>query len=111
MFADYKQTVIVSLGQVADVLQAINHDGDEYAAQTRALEAADTGARLSRAGYGAGETSVLQVLDAERAYQRALIGQIRARTAQYLDTTQLAVALGGNASGAFERRVAKADAP
>jgi len=111
VFADYKQTVVVSLGQVADVLQAINHDGDEYAAQTRALEAADTGASLSRAGYGAGETSVLQVLDAERAYQRALIGQIRARTAQYLDTTQLAVALGGNARGAFERRVAKAEAP
>jgi len=111
VFADYKATVIASLGQVADVLQAINHDGDEYAAQTRALDAADAGVRLSRAGYGAGETSVLQVLDAERAYQRALIGQIRARTAQYLDTTQLAVALGGNASGAFERRVAKVDAP
>jgi len=109
-FAAYRQTVIVSLGQVADVLQAIDHDGDEYAAQTRALDAADTGARLSRAGYGAGETSVLQVLDAERAYQRALIGQIRARTAQYLDTTELAVALGGNAGGAFERRVATADA-
>jgi len=47
---------------------------------------------------------VLQVLDAERAYQQALLGHIRAKTAQYLDTTQLFVALGGNSAGAFERR-------
>jgi outer membrane protein TolC len=94
------------LGQVADVLQAINHDTEEFAAQERALNAAEVSLRLNRAGYRAGETGVLQVLDAERTYQRALIGQIRAKTARYLDTAQLSVALGGNSSGAFERRLA-----
>ena len=95
--ASYRQTVIRSLGQVADVLQALNHDAEETLAQQRALDAAEASLRLNREGYRAGETGVLQVLDAERAYQRALIGQIRARTAQYLDTAQLSVAIGGNA--------------
>ncbi len=104
--AGYQQTVVKSLGQVADVLQAINHDSEEYAAQERALNAAETSLRLNREAYRAGEIGALQVLDAERAYQRALIGQIRAKTAQYLDTAQLSIALGGNSSGAFERRVA-----
>jgi NodT family efflux transporter outer membrane factor (OMF) lipoprotein len=104
--AGYQQTVITALGQVADVLQAINHDTEEFAAQERALNAAEVSLRLNRAGYRAGETGVLQVLDAERTYQRALIGQIRAKTARYLDTAQLSVALGGNSSGAFERRLA-----
>ncbi len=104
--AGYQQTVVKSLGQVADVLQAINHDGEEYAAQDRALNAAATSLRLNQEGYRAGETGVLQVLDAQGAYQRALIGQIRAKSAQYLDTVQLSVALGGNSSEAFERTAA-----
>lgn len=105
-FAAYRQTVVKSLGQVADVLQAINHDAEEYSAQDRALNAAGISLRLNREGYREGEVSVLQVLDAERAYQQALLGRIRAKTAQYLDTTQLFVALGGNSAGAFGQRVA-----
>lgn len=101
--ANYRQTVVVSLGQVADVLQAINHDAEEYAAQERALDAASTSLRLNRQGYRAGEISVLQVLDAERTYERALINHIRATTARYLDAVQLSVALGGNSSDAFAR--------
>jgi NodT family efflux transporter outer membrane factor (OMF) lipoprotein len=102
-FAIYRQTVVNSLGQVADVLQAINHDEEEYSAQNQALNSAGVSLRLNRAGYREGETSVLEVLDAERAYERALLGQIRSKTAQFLDTTQLFVALGGNSAGVFER--------
>jgi len=101
--AVYQRTVITSLGQVADVLQAINHDADEFSAQERALGAAGVSLRLNRAGFQTGETGVLQVLDAERAYERALLGQIRVKTARYLDTVQLFIALGGNSSGSFER--------
>lgn len=103
-FAAYQQTVIKSLGQVADVLQAIYHDEEEYLAEERALNAAGISLRLNREGYREGEVSVLDVLDAERAYEQALLGHIRAKTAQYLDTTQLFIALGGNSAGAFERR-------
>lgn len=107
--ADYQQTIIRSLGQVADILQAINHDAEEYAAQQRALNAAQANLMLNQASYRAGEIDVLHVVDAERAYQRALLGHIQARTAQYLDTVQLSVALGGNATGAFARRTASSD--
>jgi len=107
--ARYRQTVVRSLGQVADLLQAINHSAEECAAQDRALNAAEANLRLSRAGYRAGAVGSLQVLDAERAYQRAVLGQIQARTARHLYTVQLYVALGGNANGAFAQRVASRD--
>lgn len=100
--AMYQQTVIKSLGQVADVLQSINHDAEEYSAQEHAMSAAAASLRLNREGFRGGEVGVLQVLDAERAYQRALLGQIGVRTAQYLDTAELSVALGGNSTGTLE---------
>lgn len=109
--AGYQQTVITSFGQVADVLQAINHDTEEYAAQERALSAAEASLKLNQQGYRVGEIGVLQVLDAERAYQRALIGHIQAQAARHLDTVQLSIALGGNANGASEQRVALRDQP
>ncbi|APG03702.1 RND transporter [Luteibacter rhizovicinus DSM 16549] len=107
--ATYQQTVVSSLGQVADVLQAINHDSEEVAAQDRALTSAALSLALNREGYKAGETGVLQVIDAERSYQRALIGQIQAKTAQFQDTVQLSVALGGHSDEAFQRRAAYRD--
>ena len=109
--AGYQQTVITSFGQVADVLQAINHDTEEYAAQERALSAAEANLKLNQQGYRVGEIGVLQVLDAERAYQRALIGHIQAQAARHLDTVQLSIALGGNANGVSEQRVALRDQP
>lgn len=105
-FASYRQAVITSLGQVADVLHAVDHDSVEYAALERALSAAETRLALNRQGYRVGEIGLLQVLDAERSYQRASIGEIQARTARYLDAVQLSIALGGHASDALHRRVA-----
>ncbi|MGF6495679.1 NodT family efflux transporter outer membrane factor (OMF) lipoprotein [Luteibacter sp. 621] len=102
--ADYRQTLLSSLGQVADVLQGIGHDAEEYAAQGRALDAAETSLTLSQEGFRVGDASLLAVLDAQRARQRALIGQIQARTAQYLDAVQLTVALGGRSENAFLRK-------
>jgi NodT family efflux transporter outer membrane factor (OMF) lipoprotein len=104
--AVYRQTIIRSLGQVADILQSIHHNADAYAAQEFALSAAESSLRLNQAGYRAGEIDVLQVLDAERAYQRALLGEIRTRTDRYLDTVQLSIALGGNATAAHTQRTA-----
>ena len=86
------------------MLQAINHDAEEYSAQDQALNSAGISLRLNREGYREGESSVLDVLDAERAYEQALLGRIRAKAAQHLDATQLFVVLGGNSAGAFERR-------
>jgi NodT family efflux transporter outer membrane factor (OMF) lipoprotein len=104
--AGYQQTVIKSFGQVADTLQAINHDAEENLAQEDALRAAETSLRLNQQAYAQGENSTLQVLEAERAYEQALLGLIKVKTAQYLDTVQLFVALGGNSVGVAEQSVA-----
>lgn len=104
--AGYQQTVISSFGQVADTLQAINHDAEEFHAQEDALRSAETSSRLNQQAYAQGENSILQVLEAERAYQQALLGYIRVKTARYLDTVQLYVALGGNSVGVFDQQVA-----
>jgi len=98
-FASYQQTVIASFGQVADTLQAINHDAEQALAEDDALRAADTSLRLNQHAYALGENSLLQVLEAERGYQQAVLGQTRAKTAQHLDTVRLFVALGGHSVG------------
>jgi outer membrane protein TolC len=42
---------------------------------------------------------VLQVLDAERLYQNARLGYVRAQAQRYMDTVQLFLALGGSGPG------------
>ena len=61
-----------------------------------ALAAAQSSLELSRESYSAGNTGVLQVLDAQRQRQQAQLGFVRAHAQQYLDTTQLFLALGGS---------------
>lgn len=107
--AHYRQTVVTALGQVADVLQAIGHDAAEDAAQQHTQAAAAASLRLNQDAYRSGEAGVLQVLDAQRSYQQALLGRIKAETARYLDATQLAVALGGNSVDAAPLTVASRD--
>jgi NodT family efflux transporter outer membrane factor (OMF) lipoprotein len=93
--ATYEQTVLQSFGQVADVLQALNHDAELLRDQRRALESADASLRLTRTTYSAGNVSLLQVLDAQRLYEQARLGYVRAEAQRYLDTVQLYVAMGG----------------
>ncbi|OJT49259.1 efflux transporter outer membrane subunit [Pseudomonas moraviensis] len=109
--ARYQQTVIQSFAQVADSLQAVHHGAEQDLAQEDALRAAGSSFQLNQQAYAQGANSFLQVLEAERAYEQALLGQIRARTARYLDTVQLFVALGGNSVGVQTQKLAaRADA-
>jgi NodT family efflux transporter outer membrane factor (OMF) lipoprotein len=93
--ADYRQTVLLSFGQVADVLQSLTHDADLLASQQRALELASESQRLQRVNYSAGGVGLLDLLDAQRQYQQARIGYVRAQAQRYQDTIQLMVAMGG----------------
>jgi NodT family efflux transporter outer membrane factor (OMF) lipoprotein len=94
--ADYQQTVLEAFGQVADILQSLVHDADLLTAQKHALDTASESVRLQRINYGAGGTGVLGLLEAQRQYQQALIGYVRAEAQRYQDTTQLLVAMGGS---------------
>ena len=91
----YQQTVLESFGQVADVLDALSQDAANLSAQRRALAVAQNSLELSRESYSAGNTGILQILDAQRQRQQAQLGFVRAQAQQYLDTTQLLLALGG----------------
>jgi outer membrane protein TolC len=64
--------------EVADVLDALSQDAGSLAAQRHALATAQRSLELFKRSYGAGNTGVLQVPDAQRR-QQALLGFVRAQ--------------------------------
>ncbi len=107
-FATYRQTVLTSFGQVADTLQALDHDAQLVAAQQQAIEAAQSALRASQQSVAAGNIEVLQMVDAQRQFEQAQLGAIRAAAQRYLDTVDLFAAMGG---GWREWRTASAGKP
>ena len=101
--ANYQQVVLQAFAQVADVLTALETAADQASAETRALQAAQASAQLTRESYQEGFANVLQVLDADRLVQQARLGLVRAQAQRYLDTVQLFLALG--AVPPFDERV------
>jgi NodT family efflux transporter outer membrane factor (OMF) lipoprotein len=93
--ATYEQTVLEAFAQVADLLEGLDHDAEQLDAQDHAQQAAQSSLDLARISYREGNAGILQVLDAERSYQQARLGYVRAVAQRYLDTVQLFLALGG----------------
>ena len=91
----YQQVVLDSFGQVADFLDALDHDAQLVAAQANARDTSQASLELARQSYQAGNSGILQVLDAQRERQRAELGFLEAQSRQYLDTVQLLLAVGG----------------
>lgn len=104
--ADYQQTVLRAFGQVADILQALTHDTNLLVAQQHALSMASEAVRLQRISYGGGGSGIVGLLDAQRQYQQAQLGYVRAEAQRYQDTVQLLVAMGG---GWWDQKLASAD--
>ena len=93
--ADYQQTVLSAFGQIADIMQALTNDARLLATQQRALDMASESVRLQRISYTQGGSGLLNLLDAQRQYQQARLGYVRAQAQRYQDTVQLLVAMGG----------------
>ena len=95
--ARYEQTVLQAFGQVADALQALDHDAERLTAseQSRAAEAARVD--LLRLARDEGASGILPLLEADRRRQLAELDTVRARAQQLQDTVRLFVALGGSA--------------
>lgn len=93
--ANYRQTVLTAFAQVADLLRALEHDAELVAAQKHAMDTSFESLRLQRLSYEAGKADLLQLLDAERAYQQARLGYLRAEAQRYRDSTELFLAMGG----------------
>jgi NodT family efflux transporter outer membrane factor (OMF) lipoprotein len=98
--ATYEQTVLEAFAQVADLLEGLGHDAEQLDAQDHAQQAAQSSLELARISYKEGNAGVLQVLDAERSYQQARLGYVRAVAQRHLDTVQLFLALGGTSPSA-----------
>ncbi len=115
VLANYEQTILQSFGQVANIMQALAHDAELLDAERRALTSAEASLALTRLSYTAGNVGVLQVLDAQRLYERARLGYVQAQSQRFLDTAQLFIAMGGGwwdwqPQGAAEQIPAKAAA-
>ena len=93
--ANYRQTVLAALAQVADALDALWHDAESLKAQSLALNSASEALHLIQANYQAGTVNYLQVLIADYQYQQATLGYIQAAGQRFQDTAALFVALGG----------------
>lgn len=93
--ATYRQTVLAALAQVADALDALQHDAETLSAQSQALNTAAEALHLIQANYQAGTVNYLQVLIADYQYQQAKLGYIQAMGQRLQDTAALFVALGG----------------
>lgn len=91
----YRQTVLDGLGQVADLLRALDHDAELVQAKRRALDATGATLNLQRLSYASGKTSLLGLLDTEHSYQQTRLGYVLAEAQRYLDSAQLFVAMGG----------------
>jgi NodT family efflux transporter outer membrane factor (OMF) lipoprotein len=92
----YQEVILESFGQVADVLDALTHDGQLLTAQSNALATATSNVELARESYSAGNTGILEVIDAQRRRLDAQLGLLRAEAQQYVDNAQLFLALGGS---------------
>jgi NodT family efflux transporter outer membrane factor (OMF) lipoprotein len=93
--ANYRQTVLAALAQVADALDALQHDAQTLNAQSHALTAAAQSLRLLQINYSAGTVNYVQVLIADYQYEQANMGYIQAMGQRLQDTAALLVALGG----------------
>ena len=93
--ASYRSTVVGAFVDVANALQALQHDADGYAARNRALEVAGEARELALAQFRAGKLNALQVLSVEQQYQNAALTQVQAEGQRFTDTAALFGAIGG----------------
>lgn len=91
----YEQTVLDGFQQVADTLRALQHDADLVGAEHLLLKTARESLRLQKISYVAGRTNILNLIDAERTYQRARISLAQGQAQRLTDSAQLFLALGG----------------
>jgi NodT family efflux transporter outer membrane factor (OMF) lipoprotein len=94
--ASYEQVVLSAFGQVADALEDLEHDQELLTSEQGAVAIAADNLALTRESYSAGNSGVLQVLEAQRQNEQARIGLVHAQSQHLQDTVQLLLALGGS---------------
>jgi NodT family efflux transporter outer membrane factor (OMF) lipoprotein len=93
--AQYQIAVIAAYQNVADVLHASLSDAEALAADVQSEQAAKVAYDLTRQQLELGYVSPLILINAETAYDQALIIRIQGQAARYADAVALFQALGG----------------
>jgi len=93
--ADYHEVILRSFGEVADGMQALSNDDEQFNSQATAAQTAASARDLVRRSFAVGNSGILDVLDAERSTAQAQLGLARAKAQRLMDTARLYIALGG----------------
>ena len=93
--AAYRTIVLDAFAQVADSLNALEHDATALQAEVDAKRAAGEALDLLQVEYRAGLVAYLDVWVADVQFHQATIGYLQAVAQRYQDTVALFVALGG----------------
>ena len=96
MLALDRQTILTAFGDVGDRLQALANDADRVQAQGEAAQTAAESLDLARKSFQAGNSGILDVIDAERRNAQAQLAFTRAKAQRLMDTAELYLALGGS---------------
>jgi NodT family efflux transporter outer membrane factor (OMF) lipoprotein len=91
----YRSTVLTAFQNVADSLHALEPDADGLKAAVAARDAAKVALDLTMRQMQVGYVSYLALLNAEQAYQQAVINLVQVQSNRYADTAALFQALGG----------------
>ncbi|POZ99562.1 RND transporter, partial [Pseudomonas sp. MWU12-2312b] len=93
--ANYRQVVLESFAQVADVLKALEYDAQVLQKQAEAQATAQEALRLLQANYRSGLVTYLELLVADVQLHQVNIAYLQALAQRHQDTVALFVALGG----------------
>jgi NodT family efflux transporter outer membrane factor (OMF) lipoprotein len=91
----YRSTVLAAFQDVANALHAVEVDAEALKAQDLAEQASRESLDMARQQYKIGTINYLTLLNAEQAYENAVVNRVRAQAARYSDTVALFQALGG----------------
>ena len=100
-FADYRQTVLLALEQVADALKSLSTDAEVSAIDQTALDAATNHRALAEANRQAGVIADIDAMTFAIAADRAGEAMTDARALQLQDIVTLDVATGGGGGGGW----------
>jgi NodT family efflux transporter outer membrane factor (OMF) lipoprotein len=105
--AQYRQTVLAALQEVADALRALEADARDLRAQVAAERAASDAFEIAKKQFQVGGVSYFNVLNSQRLFLEARQARVQAQAARYSDSAALFQALGGGWWNRKEQEVAK----
>jgi NodT family efflux transporter outer membrane factor (OMF) lipoprotein len=105
--AQYRQTVLAALQDVADTLRALETDARALRAQVEAERAASDAYDIARKQFQYGGVSYITVLNTQRLFLQARQNRVQAQAARYSDSAALFQALGGGWWNRKDQEVAR----